>query len=610
MKTFLYTTTALALLSAPALAQEIYDLGEITIFTNISGEAAELDRTGATVDVITEEELERAPSAKVADVLRDLPGVTVSANGGLGGATNLRIRGLDGKYVKVLVDGIDVTDPSGPQTQFDWGQLTTGGISRIEVLKGSASSIYGSRAIGGVINITTKRPTQPGTEVQLTGEAGSYDTYRAGISVAHQGDRGGAAFSLNRIDSNGFSARAGAGNTEPDGFGATQFNFSGDYQATDTLRLGLSGFYLDAEGEFDEFFGDGAPPYDEFNDTLSRGIRAFAELQTGAVLNTVSASYFSNDRSSTSNGFTTFFNGDRTRFDYRGVYDQSEALSFSFGGDWEEESFDSGTDSGTAETLGIFGEALYSPTDALDLAFSLRWDDHSDFGSNLSGRIAAAYRITDATILRAVASTGFRAPSLYELNSTLYGNPALQPEESVSYELGIEHQFGGGSFVKATAFHTEIDNLIQFVTLSFVPFTGQYQQVAGTSTSQGVELSGAWALNDRVRLFGNYTYTDTQDATGAQLLRVPEHNALVGLDATFGHGWSGDLTINYVADRAPEFGVVMEDYTLVNAAVRYDINDDVQAYLRVENLMDEQYQTSAGYNASDRALFFGVRATF
>lgn len=609
MKLFLTVPSALALLSVPALAQEVFDLGEITIYANRAGTETALDRTGATVEVVTDEQLRRAPSAKVADVLRTLPGVTVSSNGGLGAASSLRVRGLDGRYIKVLVDGIDVTDPSGTQTRFNWGNLTTGGISRIELLKGSSSSIFGSRAIAGVINITTATRTEPGTDVEVMAEAGSYDTWRAGATVAHRGDRGGLSFSLNRVETDGFSARAGA-NPEPDGFEAWQLNFSGDFQATDTLRLGLSGFYLDAQGEFDEFGGDGAPPYDEYTDTLNRGIRGFAELQTGAVQHMVSASYFDADRISSSNGVASLFDGTRTRFDYTGTYVQSDMLTYTFGADWEEETFDSGADSGAAETLGLFGEVLYAPTRTLDLAMSLRWDDHSDFGDNLSGRLAGAWRLSDATTLRAVAATGFRAPSLYELNSTLYGNPALQPEESESFELGVEHQLGGGSFVKATAFYTEIDNLIDFVITSFVPFAGQYQQVAGTSTSKGVELSGAWVLSDRVRLIGSYTYTDATDATGARLLRVPGHDAVLGLDARFGDGWSGDLFVNHVADRPAEFGVTMADYTVVNAALRYQVNDGVEAYLRVENLFDKDYQTAANFNASGQAFYFGLRGTF
>ena len=143
----------------PAFADETFDLGNITVFSNKSGQEASLDRTGATIEIITQKELELVGETTVAEFLTRLPGLSASANGGLGSNTNLRVRGLDGKYIKILVDGIDVTDPSSTQTQFDWGGLTTSNIHRIEILKGSSSSIYGSRAIAGVVNITTDQRT-------------------------------------------------------------------------------------------------------------------------------------------------------------------------------------------------------------------------------------------------------------------------------------------------------------------------------------------------------------------------------------------------------------------------------------------------------------------
>lgn len=613
MKTLLATASALAVCAAGAAgAQELYELDEITLSAAKSGAATPLDRTGASVQVITQDELEQADETTVAEFLARQPGISVSANGGVGSSTALRIRGLDGKYVKVLVNGIDVTDPSSTQTQFDWGGLTTANLGRIEILKGSSSSLYGSRAVAGVVNISTvKRPEEPGTAVTLNLEGGSYETYRAAATIAYTGARGGLSFGIDHISTEGFSARSGAGSTEPDGYEGTQLTLSADVMATDVLKLGIAAYALDSQGDFDEFGGDGAPPYDEVNDTQSRGVRAFAELMTGAVDHTLSFTYFKTDRTSTSNGFATPFDGERKRVDYVGTYTPSNQLTLTFGADWEEESFNSGTDTGSVNTTGLFAEALYAATADLDLSASLRLDDHSTFGSHVTGRLAAAYRLTGATTLRAVAATGFRAPSLYELNNTLYGNPALDPEESTSFELGIEHEYAAGRSVKATAFYTKIDNLIQFVTLTPWPaFTGQYQQVAGTSTSQGVELSGEWALDDRFSLYGNYTYTDAEDATGARLLRVPTHDLTVGLGADLTAGWSGDVNLRHVADRPAEFGTVMADYTVVNAGVSYAFTDNAEGYLRIENLLDETYETSAGYQASGRAFYVGLRASF
>ncbi|MGD9865786.1 MAG: TonB-dependent receptor plug domain-containing protein [Pseudodonghicola sp.] len=611
MKTLLTTASALAVCAAaPALAEEPYLLDEITISASKSGTATPLARTGATVEVITQKDLAQAGETTVADYLARQPGVSVSANGGMGAATTLRIRGLGGQYVKVLVNGIDVTDPSSTQTQFDWGDMTTDNIERIEILKGSSSSIYGSRAVGGVVNITTvARPEEPGSRTTLSVEGGSNSTWRGAASYGYSGTRGGLAIGIDRVITDGFSANSGG--TEDDGYQGTRLTFSADVMATETLKLGLSAYTLDARGNFDEFGGDGAPPYDDYTTTETRALRAYGQLDLGAWQHQFSASYYSNDRLSSSNGVDTLFDSERRRVDYTGSYSVSDMLSLTFGGDWEQQSYDSGVETGETEITGLFGELQYAPTTALDLSASLRFDDHSTFGNHVTGRLAAAYRLTDATILRAVAATGFRAPSLYELNSTLYGNPALDPEESTSFELGIEHSFAPGSFVKATAFHTEIDNLIQFVTLTPWPaFTGQYQQVAGTSTSQGIELSGQWAMNDQFSLYGNYTYTDAEDATGAPLLRVPTHDVNLGLDADLANGWSGNLNVRHVADRPAEFGTPMGDYTVVSTGVSYAFTDNAEGYLRVENLFDEQYQTAAGFNTQGRAVYVGLRASF
>ncbi|MCR9127271.1 MAG: TonB-dependent receptor [Rhodobacteraceae bacterium] len=606
------TATSITAFTPAARAQEAFDLGQITVFANQAEAVTDLARTGTTTEVITADDLAQSGSAKLADVIADLPGVSVSANGGLGANTALRVRGLDGKYIAVRIDGIDVSDPSSTQVQFDWGLLSTEGVSRIELLKGSQSAVFGSEAIGGVINITTARAGQPGNSATVTGEAGSFGTYRAGLSAETRSETGGLAFSLNRVETDGFSARDGAANTEADGFRATQLTFSADVAATDLLTLGISGYALNGDGSFDEFGGDGAPPFDEFNSVETRALRIFADLDLGSVQHGVAASYYTNDRLSSSNGFATVFDGTRRTFEYKGSYAASDAVSYGFGADLTRETYDSGADSGTEDVSGIFGEVLYAPDADLDLALSLRYDDHSAFGGNLSGRAALAYRMGAGTVLRGVASTGFRAPSLYELNNTLYGNAALQPEESRNFELGIEHDYASGANVRATAFYTEIDNLIQFVTLtSFpLPFTGQYRQVPGTSTSKGIELSGEWALRDGLRLFGSYTYTDARDATGAPLLRVPGHDLVLGMAADMGRALSGRITLNRIADRPAEFGVAMPDYTVVNAGLGYDITDDAQVYLRIENLLDEDYQTSSGFSTAGRAVYLGVRATF
>ena len=486
MKKLLLTASTLSLCTAGAArAQEIFDLDEITVSSTKAGIQTPLDRTGATVQVITQEELEQADETTLAEFLARQPGISVSANGGVGASTNLRIRGLGGAYIKVLVNGIDVTDPSSTQTQFDWGGMTTANLGRVEILKGSSSSLYGSRAVGGVVNISTiQRPDEPGSETTFALEGGSYETYRGAASYAYSGERGGLTFGIDRITTDGFSAKAG--DTEKDGYQGTQLTFSADVMATEALKLGMSAYSLEAQGDFDGF----SSPYTDSITSRTRAVRTFAQLDLGAWQHELSLSYYKINRVyNYTGGLVSPFAGKRKRVDYVGNYTATDQLSLTFGADWEEESFNTGSVTGSVETTGLFGEVLYAATADLDLSASVRLDDHSTFGDYTTGRLAAAYRLTGATTLRAVAATGFRAPSLDELYGsffgTPYGNSAFVPEESTSFELGVEHEFAVGRSVKATAFHNRIENLIQYDLT-----TWKYIQVQGESTTKGWSSRG------------------------------------------------------------------------------------------------------------------------
>ena len=583
---------------APLHAQtdEIFVLDEIVVSASL--EETERSRTGATVTVVTQEELRESGETRVIEYLDRLPGVSASGNGGVGSRATLRLRGLPGRYVPVYIDGIDVTDPSSTQTAFNWGDLTTSGISRIEVLTGSQSALYGSEAIGGVINITTTRATELGTHYTAGIEAGSYDTLRAELGVTSKGERGELAFNLSHINTNGFSAAdENAGNTEADGHESTALTFSGAYQATDTLKLGFTLLYQDSETEQD----GGFPVADAAGQAFvtRKAGRVYAEIDGDVVDHSFSLSHSRTDRFFPV-GFSQNFQGDRTEATYQGSTSFND-VKLAFGTSYTKEEFSVDAVSGSYDIASLFGEAQYAVNDAVDISLSLRHDEHSEYGSNTTGRLALAWRATPDTVVRASAATGFRAPSLYELFGP-FGDPTLQPETSLSFELGVEQKIAGGS-VRATVFHTEIDDLIGFAG-------GTYAQVPGTSVTRGIELAAALPISDRADFFGSYTYTNAEDQAGNQLVRVPEHDLVLGLEAELGGNWRGQVSFNHVAGRADDGGMAMGDYSLVNASVTYDISDNAEAYLRVENLLDEEYQTSAGYGTSDRAFYVGLRARF
>ena len=597
MKRILLTSTILtgALAATAATAQQTYDLGTLVLSSSLT--PVERGRTGATVEVLDGDDV-GARDTSVLGRLDRLPGVSSISNGGLGNLGTIQIRGLPARYVGVRINGIDVADPSNTQNQFNFGGLTASGVGRIEVLKGSQSALYGSEAIAGVINITTFVPEDLGFSGQAQVEAGAFSTTSGTISGGYRSERGYVALSYGHVNTDGISARSS--DTEDDGFEQTTVDMTAAYDVTDTLTIGGALHYRDGEIEIDRSRSDQSG----INYYTEEGARVFATLQTGAVTHTLSYSYFDIDRDDP-NGFTTTFTGERHNIAYLGSAELGAATVLTFGIDHTEEKFTSGAARGDEDNTSLQTELLVAGTDQIDISAALRYDDDSSFGGETTGRLAAVWRPVEDLAFRAVIGTGYRAPSLYERFGP-FGLATLRPEESRSYELGVEKTFGTLGYAKATLFYNEIDDLIQYAGTS-------YNQVPGMTKSKGLELSGEYALTSAISAFGAYTFTDAT-TDGARLTRTPKHDLVVGLQGDFGDRFSAYVDVRRVADVKPSSfapaGNKVGDYTLVGAGVSYDVSPNAEIYLRVENLTDEDYETAGGYNQPGRAAYVGLRANF
>ena len=596
------------LMPAISQAQSVFDLGEI-VFSAELGETT-LKETGTTVSVVTREELEASGETRVIDYIARLPGVDVRARGPIGTLTSVTIRGAGQNYVRVIVDGIDVSDVSQPQHSFDFGSLTTADISRIELLRGGQSAVFGSTAIGGVISITTRRAEEEGVQKFATVEAGSYNSFRGSYGVAADLGAMDYAFSVTRTQSDGFSAAdENNGNTEADGFESNRLSFSVGHDLADGGRVGVNGFVEDARIEFDESsISDGTPDEVSFND--SHGLRAYLELPVGAVDSTFDVTYYEIERDVQQEegfGFTrNLYAGERLGLSYVGALDLNATTSLRFGLDTTNEKFSLtgtwGPDAGEYEIFGTFSEVSWSPTETLDLAATVRHDEHSRFGGLTSGRLASSWRPTDEWIVRASAAQSFRAPSLYEMFYSFGGNPLLQPEESRSLDLGVERRIGDDAFLRATAFYNETDNVIDYVGSS-------YTQVPGTVRRRGIEVEFGTAITANWRIDGNYTITTGKNpsltAGNAWNLEFPGNDLSMTLSGDLTERLSTTLSMQSVRNRP-----TLADYTVANASIAYALSDNLDAYLRIENLQDTEYQMTSGYGTSDRAFYLGLRSRF
>ena len=599
--------TLLGLLAAPAAAQDLsadpFDLGEIVLSATLTPLA--FDRTGASVTVIEGGELADG-SVALSETLDRTPGVSVTQNGGLGTNSSVRIRGLDGKYIGVRVNGIDVTDPSSTQTQFNFGGLAGAGLGRAEVLRGSQGALYGSNAVAGFIDITTGRGDAPGLSGEALVEGGSFGTGLVALGLANRDDRGGISLSLSHVTTDGFSARAG--DDEDDGFDGTFAAWAGDYAVSDTVTLGFSGLWRDSEVEFDRSVLDNSGS----NSTHQRGGRFFAEVDTGPVTHELSVSRFLSDRRDPG-GFTERFEGGRHTLGYLGTADLGPH-ALSFGLERQDENFRTDFEDGERRTDSASAELLARPLPEFDLALSLRHDDVEGFDGHLSGRLALAWQARPDTTVRAALGTGFRAPSLYEFYGP-YGTEALVEEESRSFELGVEQRFGETGSIAATAFYTEIEDLISFdfAETACGSGFGCYGQVPGTTRVKGIELSGRYALGERITVYANYTLTDAKTGED-RLVRVPRHDVNLGAEVLLADRLTGSLDARMAFDIEPSAFDPEEsktgDYTVVDLGLAYAVTDRAEAYLRVENLLDEDYETAGGYNTADRAVYVGLRAAF
>lgn len=609
-KQLLITASVCALCGQAAQAQDIIDLGEIVVS---AGEVPiEEDRTGVSVEVLTEADIQEAPDTRIVETLDRVPGVSIASTGGVGTSSSVFIRGLPARYVGFRLNGIDISDPSVVQVQTDPGSLTSAGLGRIEVLKGSQSAIYGSEAIGGVINLGTARLDEDGQEIRFGAEYGSYNTRRADVSFLQKAGDWDLSLTLSYLKTDGFSAAdENDGNDEADGFEGLTGLFSLSYGFAPNWRAGVDLIYQNEEFNIDGndpvtfAFGDQDRP----NTADRRGARVFVAYETEQSAHELALSYFDVDRRDPL-GFSPLFLAERTELKYDGRI-TAGATTFVFGADYTEEQATLSNGTFDTSTTSLFGEVQYAVDDTLDLSAALRFDDHDQFGSATTGRLAAAWRPSDALVVKASLGTGFRAPSLNELFGPFGSNPDLQPEESRSLDLSAAYSFASGAEIEAAVFYTEIDDLIDYI---FDPstFIGQYEQISGTTRTRGFEVSGSVPVSAATTLFGSYTFTDATNADGTQSRRIPRHNLVLGLEAELSDRLSGQIVATHVAGRVEGFSapVDVEDFTVVDLQVSYDITDQAQAYLRVENLLDEEYQRTPGYGTSDRAVYVGIRTTF
>ncbi|WP_395628805.1 TonB-dependent receptor plug domain-containing protein [Sphingorhabdus sp.] len=610
-----YSAAALALLPASAMA----DTWDDVIVVTASGFEQPRSETGQAIDIVDRERLDQLQSATIGDALQSVPGVTVAARGGLGGQTSAFLRGGNSSQTLVLIDGVRINDLTSPNGAFDFGTLMTGNIGQVEVLRGPNSIIWGSQAIGGVVNIQSLAPAD-GFEGRFGAEYGAADTKGMNAHIAGTGGLFEGSFGGSYVDAQGISALAGG--TERDGFENVAGNGRLKVNISDAFNLDFRGYYNHATVEYDSAFGIGANALPVTQNRQFVGyVGANVVALDGRMQSRIAYTRTDIRRLGTDPVVFSFNNfivrGSIDRAEYHAAFDVSDALTFTAGLEYER-SFASTSFEGAAadiarnHVISGFSQIIVRPVAGLTLTGGVRHDQYKDYGgqTTLGGNIAFTPN-EGRTMLRATYGEGFRAPTLSE-GQPPYGNPDLRPETARNFDLGFEqHILDGKAEFFATYFNRRSTDLIAF---SFATFQSEnIDRVKSTGVEAGFNLNPS----DRLDIRASYTLVDAVNRSGGanfgnRLALRPQHSGSLTVDWQTPIGLSVGSSVLFIGDSFDDASnsVALDGYTLVGLRASLPINDRLELYGRVDNIFDVQYTVVAGYNSFGRNAAVGVRAKF
>jgi len=620
-------------LAATAAAQPATSQVADQASTNVSGVVVTATRTPTeklkvadSVTLITAQDIALKQEQTLPDVLADAPGLNV-VQSGPGGQTSVFMRGANANQVKVLVDGIDVSDPSSPSDAFDFGQFLTPDIERVEILRGPQSGLYGSDAIGGVINIITKSGEGP-AHATADLEGGSFETFNQSGSISGSMGPFHYVATIEHFNSGAtpvtpLDTLAPGEKRSDDAYDNVTASTKLGYDVASNFDLGLVARYTQSQlhftGDDDFFYGYPDPVQSEDTDeqfyTRASG---HLSLFDGGFDQTLGVAYtLLRSTELTPNYGTSLFYGSRLKVDWQGDIKIADGETLVIGAEDEREAI---TQPLSASTDIASGYAELESTLIKDFndTISVRYDANSRFGGKATYRIAPTYFVeATGTKLEASVGSGFKAPSLSDLFQSFpsfgfFANPHLEPEESIGYDVGFEQylmekriQFG------ATYYYNHITDLIE----DNAAFTTDIN--IGRAHTDGVESFVLAQPMQTLSFRLDYTYTVAQDdILHEELLRRPRNKW------TFDTRWQATSKLSLAAtllslsnwvDGNRDFSIprlTAPGYTTVNVAANYELTRQLTLYGRVNNLFNERYEDPFGFLRPGIGFFGGVKARF
>lgn len=616
-----------ALIAFPAFS---YQTEQISIESGYGTESPLYEITSPS-DLITDKEIKEKHPFDVRGIIFNRDGFSFSSNGGFGQTTSIYLWGTDTKYTNLMIDGIRIFDPSTIGFTPFYEHILMEDVQQIEVVKGVQSGVWGADAVGGVINIVTKRP-EKGFHIDLKGLVGDYNTKKSGLTLSFANDKIDILLGYHRLKTSGFSAAEPVKGSpdygkrwdeigwERDPYRNDTFNFKMGWNVTGDDRFETVVKTIDAVVHYDFDAGIDAKDYD---DPMGYGVqeyfyhysqKSYRIGYTKKIKNHTFNTYFSNSKYERS--YYGGYEGEYREYGLKSKYSYSFGfVNFGF----LRQDFINQKNAGFYLNKKYHNNG-YFITNVLSLSRfilsqSVRHDSYSAFKDKTTFKLGVKYFLKKRLYLSANYGTGYKVPSLFQVYGNggyIVHNPELRPENIVQWDIGT-----GYRGFKATYFKYSIKDMIDFRTVSYLPFRGEYYNKKGKTKIEGLDISYSKYIN-RASIFVrlNYTYLDSKDPdTGKRLLRRPLNQ--VGFDVV----WYPDEKINagvsgvYVGKRKDRYfdystySYVYTStgyYTVINAFVNFQITDNFLAYVKINNLTDKYYQTAAGYAAEGRSLYAGL----
>lgn len=620
--------------SSPPLQHEI-----VVTATRIETPAKEI---ASSMTVITREDLERTRKITVLEALQEVSGLVTIQNGPIGGAASVLLRGANSEHTLFLMDGVELNDPISPSRSFDLAHLMLENVDRIEILRGPQSTLYGSNALGGVVNIITRKG-QGKPRFQLSSLGGSYGTFHSNAGISGDTQRIGYSLGVSYFRSEGLSAASTnyEGNKEMDGYRNFSFSVRLDFRPLKNLEIDFIMRTLKTKTEVDNFggaYGDdpnSTQEYDAFflkTQVRSLHLKNRWEQKLGLSLVDYDRHHknlFDNEHPFDSeNGL---FKSKLFKIDWQNNFFLHETNTFTFGIDYQQEQGESEYHSEglwgpfssifpleRAHTTGFYLQDQTRIASRFFATAGVRMDNHSQFGTSLTYRLAPAFLIErTGTKFKLTYGTGFKSPSLYQLYApgTLWGpigNKDLRPEKCIGWDLGFEQEILKDKiFLGATYFQNNYRDLIDF------DFSRGYLNI-GRAESMGTELFiTTRPLND-LTIKTAYTLTEAKDKdTDTHLLRRPKHKFTASLNYSFLGKGILNLSFIHIGEREdmdfstlPAARVNLSGYTLFNAAVSFDITSSIQIFSRLDNIFDQEYEMIKGYGTPGFSAYGGFKILY